>query len=287
MRRGRRRRRHRPGPGGREAGARHRAGPCHPREHADDLHRRGRRRAGPLGRRVTRHPRARAVPAGHRRHPLANGRAARGLRPRRAVHRLLRPVPDQRGHRGPQRQPRRVRAGVPAAVRARGRRRRARPRGDGVLAVARGSRGQHAGPGAVRARRVVAQDRGSPQGPRVRRRHDGALPGRRRRRRRRRRAHAGAADLHARLGPGLPGRHRPPAPGRGPGVRPSGAPGGHRRGHGARPRPRLDRLEGHRERRERRRIAGRGGLGRRGRGGRAGVGGRGDSRGANARVAGA
>ena len=43
--------------------------------------------------------------------------AGGGLRPRRALRRLLRAVPDQRGARRPQRQPRPVCPGVPAALR--------------------------------------------------------------------------------------------------------------------------------------------------------------------------
>ena len=48
----------------------------------------------------------------------ADRHAAGGLRPRGAVHLLQRPVPGQRGPLGPQRQPRPVRPGLPAAVRA-------------------------------------------------------------------------------------------------------------------------------------------------------------------------
>ena len=44
-------------------------------------------------------------------------RPAGGVRPRGPVRRLLRPVPDERGARRPQRQPRAVRPGLPAAVR--------------------------------------------------------------------------------------------------------------------------------------------------------------------------
>ena len=52
--------------------------------------------------------------------PAAPQRAVRGggVHPRRAVRGIQRPVPDERGAGGPQRQPRRVCAGVPAAVRS-------------------------------------------------------------------------------------------------------------------------------------------------------------------------
>ena len=53
--------------------------------------------------------------------------ARRGLRPRRPLRGLLRPVPDQRGPRRPLGQPRRVRPGLPDALRDRLRRRAARP----------------------------------------------------------------------------------------------------------------------------------------------------------------
>ena len=46
--------------------------------------------------------------------PRADPTPSSRFRPRRALHRVLRPVPDERGHRRAQREPRRVRAGVPA-----------------------------------------------------------------------------------------------------------------------------------------------------------------------------
>ena len=114
-------------------------------------------------------------------------RRGRGLRPRRALHLVLGPVPHERGHRRAQRQPRRVRAGVPPAVRARGRRRASRHRRRApTCSRPRISRRRALVPRPRRARRVVAQDRGAPQGPGVRRRDDAPLPRGHRRRRRRR-----------------------------------------------------------------------------------------------------
>jgi putative protease len=84
------------------------------REHPDDLHRRGRPSSSPRELGAARHPRARALARRHRGHPRTDDRRrARGLRARRALRRVLGPVPHQRGHRRPQREPRRLRAGVP------------------------------------------------------------------------------------------------------------------------------------------------------------------------------
>ena len=85
--------------------------------------------------------------------------AAGGVRPRRAVRRLQRPVPHERVARRPQRQPRPVRPGVPARLRADLRRRGPRPRRREVPAQPAGSRGDRARAGARRGRRRVAQDR--------------------------------------------------------------------------------------------------------------------------------
>ena len=176
--------------------------------------------------RPSRHPGARALARRHRRHSPRDRRRARSLRARRALRRLLGPVPHERGDRRAQRQPRRLRAGVPAALRARGRRRPPRPRRPRVSPLARGPRGERAGARSRAAGRRLPQDRRTPQGSRVRRRDDDPLPARRRRARRsparpqRGGARDGPADVHARLGPRLSRGRRSPAPRRRPHLRP-------------------------------------------------------------------
>src|SRR5439155_511545 len=70
-----------------------------------------------LARRHARSPAARAFDQRNYRICKRDGSGARVLRPRRAVRELERAVPDQRGAAAPQRQPRAVRAKLPAAVR--------------------------------------------------------------------------------------------------------------------------------------------------------------------------
>ena len=218
------------------------------------------------------HPGARAVARGHRGHPRADRRRARGLRPRGALHLVLGPVHDERGHRRTQRQPRRVCAGVPASVRAGGRRREARRRRRGVPPVSRGPRGERARARARAPRRVVAQDRGPAQGSRVRRGDDRPVPDGHRRSRARRGAPRGAAGLHARLGPRVPGGRRSPAARRGARLRPPRAAGRHVRGRAAGARSERPGRAGRDGDRARRRAAGRGRVGERGRGRRARLG---------------
>ncbi len=123
-RRGGGRRADRAGSGGRAAGARALSRARAARQHADDdLERRGRalrRRAWAICRVVV--PRELSVEE-IRSWPGTDARA-RGLHPRRALRVVERAVPDQRGVGRPLGQPRPVRAVVPPAVRARGRRRR-------------------------------------------------------------------------------------------------------------------------------------------------------------------
>ena len=179
VRGGRRRRGHRPGP-------RRRRSSCAPSRPGLPIHASTQMTctdaagvaAGARVRGRPRHPRARAVARGHRRDPPRDRRRARGLRARRALHRVLGAVPHERGHRRSQRQPRRVRAGVPASLRARRRRRPARPRRQGVPALAGGPRGERARPRAgARSASSRSRSRGASRGPstsRRRRRSTGA-----------------------------------------------------------------------------------------------------------------
>ena len=122
-------------------------------------------------RRRPRHPRAGALARGHRRDSRRDRRRARGLRARRAVHRVLGAVPDERGHRRAQRQPRRVRPGVPPPVRARRRRRLARARRSGVPALARRPRGERARAGSgPRSASSRSRSRDASRGPSTSRR---------------------------------------------------------------------------------------------------------------------
>ncbi|MCG3188609.1 MAG: hypothetical protein LKCHEGNO_00718 [Burkholderiaceae bacterium] len=150
------------------------------------------------------HPGARTDAAADPRRARAGGsREPRVLHPRRAVRRLLGPVLHQPCTHRPQRQPRQLLAGVPAAVhgdRLAGPRDRARE----ARAVDQGQRPERQPRGAGRRRRAQLQDRGPLQGPRLCQERHRALPAAARRAARRARRPAarivGANDLrvHAR-----------------------------------------------------------------------------------------
>ncbi len=155
------------------AGAGDHAGAGDSRLDADDDHVARGRGICAAARRGARGAGARAVAA--RAGEIQSGqRAAGGLRPRRALRGVFRPMPHQRIARPAQRQSRRVRAGLPDAVRADRRWRGARSRRSTLPAFAAGSRRGGGNPGADRARRGQLQDRGPAENAGIR---GGGVPG--------------------------------------------------------------------------------------------------------------
>ena len=176
VRRGRRRRGDRAGPRRRAARARDRARAPHPCLDADDVHRRLVGRARARARRDARDPRARAVARGHREDasaaPTSSSRSsctARSASPTRAS--ASRARPSAGGARTAARARRPAACPTSSSSTASSR----TPATARTCSRRRTSRASALVPDLVRARRVVAQDRGAPQGPRVRRRHDAAL----------------------------------------------------------------------------------------------------------------
>ena len=107
--------------------------------------------------------------------------AGRGLRARRTLRGLFGPVPDQRGAGRPLGEPRRVRPGLPDALRDHLRRPTRGSREDSVSSEPPGSCGLRPDSATDRAGRLQPEDRGPPQGSGVRGQHHPALsPGHRR-----------------------------------------------------------------------------------------------------------
>ena len=105
--------------------------------------------------------------------------AAGSFRPRRAVRRLLRPVPDQRIARRPQRQSRPMCASLPVAVRPGLRRPRCRSGRAKISAQPAGPGRLRPDPAAHRRRRLQLQNRRPAEDARVRRQHRRGTTGRR------------------------------------------------------------------------------------------------------------
>ena len=160
-------------------------------------------------------------------------RRGRGLRPRRALHLVLGAVPHERGDRRAEREPRRVRAGVPAARTSSSSTASSPDTGDRAYLLSPEDLESVRARARARARSACRRSRSraasrAPSTSRAttrlyRKAIDAAIGDGRR-------AHRGGAargapDLHARLGPGLlPGR-RSPAPRRGARLRSSRARG--------------------------------------------------------------